>query len=397
MAPSNGKTHEDAYADIENVSKMPQEEFNRRIQDWMETQQPKLQSQLRKDLIENFTKTSLGRQITATLQNQQGIVLSPLTLVLNTLVSEFLHSQGYHFTLCVFATEVVFPHTLPDFSKDNFAFTDQELDAIFEAMGLLNLDSIDAHIGTAYYQLPQEKGHRSLLYAVIKGLTDHLRHIKEEKLNKQVQAPTSTSSLGQTVPNSYYPPGPGPKKPPRHNPVRQSSSDSGPEVPININNLKVLNKTIEKLSKSVKNMARHYMHMESSRLNNKSHSHHHTSKLELDREEKHYYNLMRHIENISQKLDKCVVNFESLEYRLSSQKVGIDGLEKMRYRDWLEMMTNTKNGKKYIDKFQRSIERYWEAEKTKLKNYYQEKLNVEKKAMKLKYKEELRAVIKVFT
>lgn len=392
MAPSNGKKDEEVYADIENVSKMPQEEFKRQIQDWMETQQPKLQSNLRKDLIENFTKTSLGRQISSSMQNRQGIVLSPLTLVLNTLVSEFLHSQDYHFTLCVFATEVVFPHTLPDFSKENFSFTDKELDEIFEAMGLLHLDSIDAHIGAAYYQLPQEKGHRSLLYAVIKGLIDHLRQIKEEKLNKQVQAPTSTSSFAQ-VPKANHPPGP--KKPPRHNPAHQSSSDSGPEIPININNLKVLNKTIEKLSKSVKNMARHYMHMESSRLNNKSQSHH-TSKLELDREEKHYYNLMRHIENISQKLDKCVVNFESLEHRLSTQKVGIDGLDKMRYRDWLEMMSNTKNGKKYIDKFQRSIQRYWEAEKAKLKHYYQEKLSVEKKALKLKYREELREVIKSF-
>lgn len=385
MAPSNGHNREDGYADIEKVSKMPQEEFRRQIQDWMETQQPKLQSQLRRDLIENFTKTSLGRQLTSTMQNRQGIVLSPLTLVLNTLVSEFLYSQDYHFTLCVFATEVVFPHTLPDFNKDNFSFSDKELDEIFEAMGLVNLDGIDSHIGTSYFQLPREKGHRSLLYAVMKGLIDQLRGIKDQKLNKQVQAPTSTSSGLVQGPHPQ-----GPKKPPRHHP-RKDSTDSGSEVPININNLKVLNKTIEKLSKSVKNMARHYMHMESSRLNNKSQSHH-TSKLEMDRDEKHYYNLMRHIENISQKLDKCVVNFEGLEQRLATERAANDVFEKMSYKEWFQLMCDSTNGKKYMDKLQRGLNRYWEAEKGKLKAYYQNKFSVEKKAMKLRYKEELREV-----
>lgn len=383
MAPKNdNQQREDLYnTDIENVGKMPKDEFKKQIQDWMESQQPKLQSKLRKDLIENFTKTSLGRQITTSFQSKQGLVLSPLTLVLNTLVSEFLHSQDYHYTLCVFATEVVFPHTLPDFSKKNFSFTQKELYEIFEAIGLLHFDSITSSIVNAYDDTELSKGNNSLLFAVIKTLIDHMKHVNDEKIDKQVQAQTSTSSFGPT------PKGPPPKKPPRH---QRQSSDSD-EVNINVNNLKVLNRTIEKLSKSVKNMAKHYMEMESSRISNKSHQCN-NSKNELEREEKHYYNLMRHIQSISQKLDKCVVNFAALEEKLCTKKIDKDAYENMRYKDWLEAMRDSKNGKRYIDKFQRSIARLWEAERTKLNKYFEDKLNVERKVMKFRYREELKEV-----
>lgn len=65
-------------------------------------------------------------------------MLSPMILALNTLVAEFLYAQNCHYSLSVFATEVPYKNTLPEFEKrDKFRFNRSELNEIFSALGKL--------------------------------------------------------------------------------------------------------------------------------------------------------------------------------------------------------------------------------------------------------------------
>lgn len=66
------------------------------------------------------------------------MMLSPLVLALNTLVAEFLYAQNCHYSLSVFASEVPYKNTLPEFEKrDKFRFNRSELNEIFTAIGKL--------------------------------------------------------------------------------------------------------------------------------------------------------------------------------------------------------------------------------------------------------------------
>lgn len=61
------------------------------------------------------------------------MVLSPMVLVINTLVAEFLYAQNCHFSLSVFSSEVPYKNVLPDFEKvSKFRFDPMELDEIMK-------------------------------------------------------------------------------------------------------------------------------------------------------------------------------------------------------------------------------------------------------------------------
>ncbi len=78
-----------------------------------------------------------GRQIAAQYQQSQRMVLSPMVLVINTLVAEFLYAQNCHFSLSVFSSEVPYKNVLPDFEKVNkFRFDSVELDEIMKVRSM---------------------------------------------------------------------------------------------------------------------------------------------------------------------------------------------------------------------------------------------------------------------
>lgn len=143
--------------DLDEIKNIPEDEFKRNLFDWVEQMDisKELQSKLRSDLFQNFGKTALGnlflnchivdlncnsipcfnagRQIAVQYQQSQRMVLSPLVLVINTLVAEFLYAQNCHFSLSVFNSEVPYKNALPDFDKiKKFRFDSVELEEIMK-------------------------------------------------------------------------------------------------------------------------------------------------------------------------------------------------------------------------------------------------------------------------
>lgn len=189
--------------DIANIS---EDEFKKQLSAWIDERgvSQVLQSKLRADLFEHFNRTTLGRQMQLQHERSHQMVLSPLILVLNTLVAEFLYTENCHFTLSVFATEVPHKNALPNFEStprdEQFRFTSNELNDIFQAIGLstTNLKSIEE-----FYMDKNVKGNKmqrkkSLLYSIFKmTLTKFESTIengrKESKIGQSDQSKHSTN------------------------------------------------------------------------------------------------------------------------------------------------------------------------------------------------------------
>uniref|UniRef100_A0A182JSK3 cysteine--tRNA ligase n=1 Tax=Anopheles christyi TaxID=43041 RepID=A0A182JSK3_9DIPT len=169
------------FGDIDDIDGA---ELRTQLKHWIEEEgiETNIQLQMKKKLIEKMSRTALGKKIALKLQTQQGIVLSPLVLVLNTLVAEFLYTQNCHFSLSIFTNEVPFKNTLPDFTRSSkFRLNRAELGEIFEALGMEHYDGLVEK----YEKFCTDQGSRSLLYIVFKTVLSavktqeaKLRHLK---------------------------------------------------------------------------------------------------------------------------------------------------------------------------------------------------------------------------
>lgn len=153
---------------LEHLAQLSEHDFEREFRKWMaqEGVEGKIQSHLRKELMQSFHKTALGNDalapapppsltffslwlgqllrkastasasavpLTATQSNC--LLLSPMTQALHTLVAEFLYVHNCHYTLSVFCSETPHRHTLPDFEeRKEFRFTSDELQQVLQVM-----------------------------------------------------------------------------------------------------------------------------------------------------------------------------------------------------------------------------------------------------------------------
>ncbi|XP_058053572.1 uncharacterized protein LOC131205480 [Anopheles bellator] len=179
--------------DIEDIDGA---ELKEQLKHWVEQEgiEANIQLQMKKNLIDKMSRTSLGRKIALKLQTQQGIVLSPLVLVLNTLVAEFLYTQNCHFSLSIFTNEVPFKNTLPDFTRSpRFRLDQAELGEIFEALG------IDHYGGLVekYERMGTTQGSHSLLYIVFKSILCSVKsqEAKLRRLQRTTRQQTNARAL----------------------------------------------------------------------------------------------------------------------------------------------------------------------------------------------------------
>ncbi|XP_050081445.1 centriole and centriolar satellite protein OFD1-like [Anopheles maculipalpis] len=179
----------DSSRTLGDIDEIDSGELRTQLKNWIEEEgiETNIQLQMKKNLIEKMSRTALGKKIALKLQTQQGIVLSPLVLVLNTLVAEFLYTQNCHFSLSIFTNEVPFKNTLPDFTRSSkFRLSRAELGEIFEALGIEHYDGLVQK----YEKFGTDHGSRSLLYIVFKTILSavktqevKLRHL--QRLDKR--------------------------------------------------------------------------------------------------------------------------------------------------------------------------------------------------------------------
>lgn len=387
--------------DLNDIVNISEDEFKKQISAWIDERgiSRKLQSKLRADLFEQFNRTHLGRQMSEQHSLVHRIVLSPLILVLNTLVADFLHAEDCHFTLSVFANEVPYKNTLPNFEatppRTLFRFTDNELNDIFEAIGISKQDEQRIREFYLMHGDDSEIINRSLLYCIVRTIISPAEpKIVPEKTYKMKPRQSSTP-----VPSSTQ--------------VSFSTSDSSPrksrkyeEFHVSSRYFKCLNRYLDILSDRLSEMSKTMHEKHSKRTSNESVSQESSLRKDLRKmieninrltkskqKSKRFQDILNSIERLSSSVDKCSGNMENLlmaaktnvpEKNTNAQK---DRLSDMDYATWLKELKTSEHGKKFIDRLESSLQKTMEKERENLEKLYDEKTNNYRMLIRLHYKQ----------
>lgn len=296
------------------------------------------------------------------------MMLSPLILVLNTLVAEFLYERNYHYSLSVFCTEVPYQHTLPNFDKiKNFRFTETEIYEIFEAISP-SLDipkEFQKLIINEYLENKKSKLGNSLLYFIFKKIFDE---IKIKKMNdKEIQVEQEEKIIKNK--NSY--------KDKNNNSKSNSDSLSNfskKDKQHSNNYMRYLNKYLLILSRKVKEMSQNVRDIEKCNINpqNRLRKKSYDKKFELlnkslenisknlkyfsltKRKNRKISEILNALDKMTKQFEKCTQNIEIMSQRIISRNFisdnkSEDNKEKTFY-EWIDEMKTTKNGKKFLVK-----------------------------------------------
>lgn len=406
--------------DIVNIS---DEEFKNQIAAWIDEHgvSQMLQSKLRADLFEQFNRTNLGRKMAAQHQQSHRIVLSPLILVLNTLVAEFLYGENCHFTLSVFSSEVPYKNTLPNFEetprRQLFRFTDTELDDIFEAVGLAkqNEDNVREFYLNCVASGQSDGLNKSLLYCIFKlmisqadagGLNQSKNKSTNTKQNLSSTPIASSSSQSSLILNSSK--------------IRQkcsgclSSRAKNEKFEVSSRYFKYLNRYLDILSERVREMSKSLADKQMEKKS-KTDSSAQESSLKKDlhqiieqlnqltkskQKNKRFQDILNSIERLSASLEKCSGNMENLLTANTSKPSPIepvatkiventkqDRLSEMDYVTWLNELKISEHGRRFIDRLEVSLQKTMEKERENLEKLYEEKMTNYRMMIKLHYRQ----------
>ncbi|XP_065081722.1 centriole and centriolar satellite protein OFD1 [Ochlerotatus camptorhynchus] len=345
------------FLDPDNIT---HSEFRAEIKNWIEEQgiHTNLQLQMKKDLIDQISRTAMGRKISLKMQTHQGIVLSPLVLVLNTLVAEFLYTQNCHFSLSVFSSEVPFKNTLPDFTKSkHFRLSRIELKEIFEALG------VDHYSGLVekYEAKTTKEGGKSLLYIIFKSMLASVRTYEDKfkrLKNEEAERETTKTMLDGLAMDKLHK---------------------------NIEKLLQRMKLVEKSIGRVEELHREDGHRGKEEE---------TNSLKVCTES--VSRMVSRLEVYSKTLEDLIVKLQiqaQTDNAVEEEKVPEQAkpvqVEQKSYTDFLNELKTTEPGRKYVAKLQKQVLKLMDKEKALIEAKYEKKLH----EAELEYKSKLEGVL----
>ncbi|KAJ6638173.1 hypothetical protein Bhyg_10906 [Pseudolycoriella hygida] len=377
--------------DLDEIKNIPEDEFKRNLFDWVEQMDisKELQSKLRSDLFQNFGKTALGRQIAAQYQQSQRMVLSPLILVINTLVAEFLYAQNCHFTLSVFSSEVPYKNALPDFEKINkFRFDSTELEEIMKALSLDRSDIYKSEICQSYKTPHKDEGaciDKSLLFCIIKTLSQAVSTDRIHETDAVPQRPpneeqncenckTNCSRIkNDELHSKYY----------KHfykylellsqhvveisENTKKINEPTQPNDQASKNSLRTceLNKRLDKITESLKNLSK------------------------SNRKGRKITEIIKSITRLTNEVERCSSNVVKYSNALhqSAKDTATNSKSPSNYAEWLGQMTESSFGQRFIKNLEAAQEQAIAIEVQRIKNDFNEKLRTTRKLIKFHYKQ----------
>nr|XP_040232980.2 GRIP1-associated protein 1 [Anopheles coluzzii] len=368
----------DSSRTLGDIDEIDSAELRTRLKNWIEEEgiETNIQLQMKKNLIEKMSRTALGKKIALKLQTQQGIVLSPLVLVLNTLVAEFLYTQNCHFSLSIFTNEVPFKNTLPDFTRSaKFRLSRTELGEIFEALGIEHYDGLVEK----YDKFGTGQGSRSLLYIVFKTILAavktqeaKLRHLK--RLDKRK---TSAQTLLKKLEVEKL-----------HKNVEKL-----------LHRVKAVGKAIVELEKSQQQTLQDGANGEQGKNMNEQPT------PDDDQSARSLRVCSENVCKLIERLETCTKMFEQLIETVRQQRTEdvqekgeLDGEDqegeprrdkpkekRKSYTEFLRELKTTEHGKKYVAKLQKQVTKLLDKKKHQIEAKYEKEL----RKLKLEYEEKL--------
>lgn len=190
----------------EAKAELSSEEFQRQLYSWFEDRGllSELRAHLRMQMINILKNTSVGKPcITQTV--------SPKLQALNMLIGEFFLHQEYHYSLCVFTTEVPLANVFPDithcaFNKNTlinnekklWKFSEKDMWDLLETLGIMKDSKEGNSIANLYFANNEE----SLLSSLMR-IIYHMKLV--ENTNKQTEKKSiSLINLNEKQLNTEY-------------------------------------------------------------------------------------------------------------------------------------------------------------------------------------------------
>lgn len=402
--------------DLSEIANISEEEFKKQLLAWIDDRgvSRTLQSKLRAELFEHFNRTQLGRQIAVQHQKSHRIELSPLVLVLNTLVAEFLYVENCHFTLSVFSAEVPYKNTLPDFETDAqqpFRLAERELKDVFEAIGMTESTAkaiqkfYVSNDGASRGDGGNTAVGRSLLYCIFKILfaaaelnaskAAAVNGVKEERKESVISVDTNSSarckhcSFGQKKLKKYQ---------------------------ISSRYLKYLNRYLDILTDRIREMSKSLVEVHSESPSKRKSIADTSAALEsnlkktLDqinanvnhltkskRKSKKLQDFLQSIDRLSTNLETCASNMERLLVTVTNEcgelkkpSATVERKEnaiEVDYCTWLQELKTSENGRRFVNRLETSLQRTLAKEQQTFEKIYEEKMNHYRMLIKLHYKQ----------
>lgn len=415
------KTEVEEKINLNEIIEISEDEFKKQILSWIDEHglSRKLQSKLRADLFEQFNRTKLGRQMTEQHQLTHRMVLSPLILVLNTLVAEFLYTEDCHFTLSVFANEVPYKNTLPNFeatpSGQLFQFSQLELNDIFEAIGFSKKNVKTVREFYTNRADNREISNKSLLYCIMKSFVSQIdsersgkmRESSKSRNKNKVSKMESNSSQQSTNLNSMI----GGK-----HMSGESFRRKYEHLHISSRYFKYLNRYLDILSERINDMSKSLAEKRSDRKAQKQANGSSEAEESLKRDlrkiieninkltksehkSRRFQCVLNSIERLSAAVEQCNGKLEDLlkvanappkasePIKIKSMEPKVDCFSNMDYGTWLRELKTSEHGRKFIDRLEASLQKTMEKERENLEKLYEEKSSNYRMLIRLHYKQ----------
>lgn len=348
--------------DINEINKIPRDEFTIMLQNWMENEDVKkaCEGQLRNNLIQQFlSKTALGNKMKKTN-------FDPKSQVMNSIEAEHLYSNKYYFTLSVFSTES--QQQIPNFENETFRFEKQEIKEFLSILGLMKDDSLVKHIINIY----NSSGSQSLLSILIKQLISSHRKVAVECRTTSTQTDfiiqeAENDENAKIVDLSQISCRSKSKRSKRKN-HSLATPTKAPAYSENKMRKSKKSKGVSKIAESLDLMSQN-INLITNKLEDfrKSPSHDDSKSIIVDT-----------VGTIMQQLNGCVKNFERL---CDDIKAINDAKLTKNYDEWIDDMKHSENGRKFLKKFTKSFTRILDEERTKIKKDYQRKFEKERRKL----------------
>lgn len=402
---------------LSEIANISEDEFKKQLLAWIDERgvSRTLQSKLRAELFEHFNRTQLGRQIAVQHQKSHRIELSPLVLVLNTLVAEFLYAENCHFTLSVFSAEVPYKNTLPDFegatstTQQPFRLSERELKDIFEAIGLTEANA--KTIRKFYASCDSAGGGgggnhnstgKSLFYCIFKILftgtdVNATKTNARNGVNNESVLSVGTSSSAKCAHCSM-------------------SQKKFKKYQISSRYFKYLNRYLDILTDRMRDMSKSLAEMHSENPSKRKSIAETSAALEsslktiLDkinenvnhltkstRKSRKLRDFLQSIDRLSSNLEICTSNMERLLVTVANEcsdlkrpPVPIEKNEKhidVDYCTWLQELKTSENGRRFVSRLEASLQKTLAKEQESIERIYEEKMKNYRMLIKLHYKQ----------
>ncbi|XP_035901778.1 uncharacterized protein LOC118507419 [Anopheles stephensi] len=379
----------DSSRTLGDIDEIDSGELGTQLKNWIEEEgiETNIQLQMKRNLIEKMSRTALGKKIALKLQTQQGIVLSPLVLVLNTLVAEFLYTQNCHFSLSIFTNEVPFKNTLPDFTRSSvFRLNRAELGEIFEALGIEHYEGLVQK----YEKFGTDHGSRSLLYivfktilAAVKAQEVKLRHLQRldkrkasartmfkqlevEKLHRNVEKLLHrVKTVGKAIVEleKCQPPANASDAKDQQQQTNLDETTKPDDDHSSARSLRVCSENVSKLVERLESCTKMFEQL-----------------IETARQQ-------RHVEDVEDKLE---AELDEEDPAAVGDKLYSKQKEKRKtYTEFLHELKTTEHGKRYVAKLQKQVAKLLEKEKQQLEAKYGKEL----RKLELQYEEKLETAL----